>query len=155
MNVTAKSRYGLKIMMDLADKKDQGLQQRQSIAERQAIPLDYMDQIVARLKLADLVESIRGRSGGVKLKKNPIHISLWDILVAVEDSLYPVKCLEHETCSLENNCISIDAWDEVFSSIKVELSAKSLHDIVLKWQMKQPKVQHFCPSQTRECGRPS
>ncbi len=129
MNVTAKSRYGLKLMMDLADHEESGHQQRHSIAERQSIPLDFMDQIVARLKQAGLIDSIRGRSGGVQLKKKATEISLWDILIAVEDSLYPVKCLEHDST----------------------LAHKTLHDVVAKWQKKK-KIISQAP-QARSCSR--
>ncbi len=55
LNFTAKSRYALKIMMDLAGTVDQGLQQRQQIAERQGVSLDFMDHILARLRSKGLI----------------------------------------------------------------------------------------------------
>ena len=155
MNITAKSRYGLKIMMDLADHENGSLQQRQQIATRQGIPIDFMDQIVARLKQAGLIDSIRGRSGGMQLRKRSSEISLWDILIAVEDSVYPVKCLEHESCGLEHTCISMDAWSEVLVTIKKELSHKYLYDVVARWQKKKLGLNLEQQSGIRECARPS
>src|SRR3989338_4083143 len=134
LNITAKSRYALKIMMDLAVQEDQGHQQRHNIAQRQNIPLDFMDQITSRLRAAGLVSSIRGRSGGFQLSKATTAISLCDIFQAVEDSLYPVKCLEHEKCEFEQSCISIDVWDEVFTVLRNALSQKTLADSVGKWR---------------------
>jgi Rrf2 family protein len=75
VNITAKSRYALKIMMDLAVQEDHGHQQRHNIAQRQNIPLDFMDQITSRLRAAGLVASIRGRSGGFQLSKLTTEIS--------------------------------------------------------------------------------
>ncbi len=156
MNITAKSRYALKIMMDLAANEESGHQQRHNIAMRQGISLDFMDQVTARLRSAGLVESIRGRSGGVQLGKPTTEISLWEIFIAVEDNLYPVKCLDHELCDLEDQCISVDAWNEVFSSFKQVLVRQSLHELVVKWKNKKKTSEpRFHPSQAHAtCSRP-
>ncbi len=155
MNLTAKSRYALKIMMDLAAHQAEGHQQRHNIANRQSIPVDFMDQITARLRAGGLIESIRGRSGGFHLAKSSTDISLWDIFQAVEDSLYPVKCLDHETCELEESCISVGAWRDVSLLVRAALSEKTLADSVEKWQMlavkRAPKT---LPSNSTTCNRP-
>jgi len=121
-------------MMDLAVQEEQGHQQRHNIAQRQSIPLDFMDQITSRLRAAGLVSSIRGRSGGFQLSKTSKDISLWDIFEAVEDSLYPVKCLEHEKCEFEQSCISVDVWNEVFTIMRNAMSQKTLADSVEKYR---------------------
>ncbi len=127
-------------MMDLADTFEQGLQQRHSIAGRQNIPLDYMDQILAKFKQAQLIKSTRGRAGGVQLKKAPSEISLWEILLAAEDNMHPVKCLEYEGCDWEARCISVEAWNDVYSIIRKELSKKSLAELVENWKMKKQNL---------------
>ena len=156
MNITAKSRYALKIMMDLAVNEEHGHQQRQSIALRQSVPLDFMDQITSRLRAAGLVESIRGRSGGFQLAKSPADISMWAIFEAVEDSLYPVKCLDHEKCELEASCISSSAWNDILSVLKTELMKKSLFDVVAKWKLKKKplKEQTSAHPSVVSCSRP-
>lgn len=140
MNFTAKSRYALKIMMDLADFDNDGLQQRQKIAARQGISPDFMDHIMARLRSGGLVESIRGRQGGFRLQRSPAEISLWDIFCAVEDSLFPVQCVEEAGCHLESQCIAHDAWSDVATIIRSELSKRTLGDILKKWQEKKERV---------------
>lgn len=152
MNITAKSRYALKIMMDLALHQDEGHQQRHSIAQRQNVPLDFMDQITSRLKTAQLVTSIRGRSGGFELAKAPQEVSLWDIFEAVEDSLYPVKCLEHEPCGLELSCMSTGVWEDVFSIMREALSQKTLAESVEKWRAAKPNFFH--EQKQGSCSRP-
>src|SRR5882724_9178077 len=111
-------------MMDLAVHEENGHQQRHNIALRQNVPLDFMDQITSRLRTAELLTSIRGRSGGFQLTKSPQEISLWEIFQAVEDSLYPVKCLEDEKCELELSCISVGVWEDVFKVMRNALSEK-------------------------------
>ncbi len=157
MNLTAKSRYALKIMMDLAAHAEQGHQQRQSIALRQSIPLDFMDQITARLRAKGLIESIRGRSGGFFLVKPPQEISLWDIFQAVEDNLYAVKCMDHESCNIQDSCISVDAWNDVYGLIRNALSQQKLSDSVEKSKRtsaKSPTPREVSVSTQGSCDRP-
>lgn len=137
MNITAKSRYALKIMMDLADSSAAGKQQRHKIAARQGISVDFMDHIMARLRSHNLITSTRGRMGGFELGRAASAISLWDIFYAVEDNVFPVKCMDHSGCEFEDLCISYDAWTEVFQVIRSELSRKSLSEVVRKWQTKK------------------
>lgn len=156
MNITAKSRYALKIMMDLALTDEQGHQQRHSIAQRQHVPVDFMDQITARLRSGGLIQSIRGRSGGFQLCKSPKEISIWEIFQSVEDSLYPVKCLELEACDLEDSCVSIGIWDDVFSSIRSALTQKTLADCVEKYKKECPSPCSIgvIPTVFGTCNRP-
>lgn len=156
MNFTAKSRYALKIMMDLADSKLVGRQQRNKIAMRQGISVDFMDHIMARLRNKELIESTRGRFGGFELKKSAEEISLWDIFDAVEDNIYPVQCIEdHDACKFEASCISYDAWSDVFYSIKKELASKTLASMVQKWQQKKVHLKLNNIPANQECKAPS
>lgn len=147
MNFTAKSRYALKIMVDISAQENNGPQQRQFIAKRQSIPIDFMDQIISRLKSNKLIISIRGRNGGIKLAKPQEIISLWEIFSSVEDNLYPVKCLHDDTCSLENFCSSFDTWEEVFFDIKKVLERKSLKEMTNQWK-KKVALSPFPPTNT-------
>ena len=137
MNFTAKSRYGLKIMLDLADSSHSNKQQRNQIAQRHGISIDFMDHIMARLKKSGLIISIRGRNGGFQLNHPPEKVSLWDIFTAVEDYFYPVKCTQDNHCEFENSCISYDSWSEVVSGIKDVLEKKNLKQLVNQWNVKR------------------
>ncbi|MDD9952169.1 MAG: Rrf2 family transcriptional regulator [Zetaproteobacteria bacterium] len=142
MNFTAKSRYALKMMLDLADHQNEGPQKRHDIAMRQSIPIDFMDQILIRLRENGLIVSVRGRSGGLKLNRCADVISLWEIFYAVEDNVYPVKCLTNNDCKLEHTCISVEAWADVIHMFKDNLSQKSLKATLEKWQARQRQLQH-------------
>ena len=155
MNLTAKSRYALKIMMDLTLCEGDGQQQRQKIARRQGISIDFMDHILARLREHELIQSTRGRSGGFRLKRRPEEISLWDIFSAVEESLYPVRCMEDSGCEFEVDCISLDAWSEVFQSIRSVLQSKNLRDVCERWKDRQLPVEEPHSRVSRECKAPS
>lgn len=88
MKITSKGRYGLKIMLELARPENrQGLLKSREIAERQNIPLKYLEQIVNILKKRGLVSSVRGAEGGYRLSREPASITVYEILTALEGDL--------------------------------------------------------------------
>lgn len=130
MNITSKSRYALKIMMDLAE-AGAGLVHRSDISTRQGIPLEYMDQILIRLREGALIESTRGRSGGYRLARAASEVSVLEIFMAVEDAFEPVQCLDGGTgCVVQHMCSSKDAWGVISSAIRQALSGIILSEIV-------------------------
>lgn len=150
MNLTSKSRYALKIMMDLAHHRELPLVRRAEIARRQGIPPDYLDQIMIRLRAGDLVESVRGRSGGYRLQRDANQITLWDIFGTVEDGIYPVECLETgHTCDFEPGCLTFPVWQEIFEAIKGPLSKINLLDVT----QRNAQDARMCPiGGVRECN---
>ncbi len=88
MRITSKGRYGLRAMMELAaHARDGGLLKTREIAERQNIPLKYLEQIINTLKKHHLVVSTRGSEGGYRLARSPGEITIYDILRALEGDL--------------------------------------------------------------------
>ncbi|MCB9229877.1 MAG: Rrf2 family transcriptional regulator [Deltaproteobacteria bacterium] len=157
MNLTAKSRYALKIMMDLALNDDLHQRQRQKIATRQGIPIDFMDHILARLRDHGLIRSTRGRSGGLSLKKQSGDISLWEIFSAVEENLYPVRCMDESGCAFEQNCITLDVWGDVYRDIRFVLSGRSLRQVCDKLNARNTATVLSAlsdPTHSPECRRP-
>jgi len=132
VNFTAKSRYALKIMIDLASQFEKGVQQREDIARRAGVPSDFMDQITVKLKTAGLIESVRGRNGGYRLTRSPIGITAFDIFDAVEGvHLQPVACIEDmSACESDHRCQSKSAWSTIYSSVKAQLQSHSLASLV-------------------------
>jgi len=132
MNITSKSRYALKIMMDLAEHEGD-LAHRSDIATRQGIPPDYMDHILGRLRERGLIDSTRGRGGGYRLARAASGVSVLEIFMAVEDAFQPVQCLQGGTgCIAEGICSSKDAWGLISNAIGGALSGIILTDLVAK-----------------------
>jgi Rrf2 family protein len=127
MHLTAKSRYALQILLELARSESLQKKQRAEISLRHNIPLVFMDQILAKLRRSGLIVSKRGPSGGLLLKKSPEEISLWEVFSSVEESLSPVKCIdEFGSCRLEEKCISQEVWLEIYADFKQSLASKTL-----------------------------
>lgn len=127
MNITSKTRFGLKALMDIAYHHRVGPVQRRHIALRQGIPTDYMDQILMRLRNGGLIQSLRGREGGYHLAQEPEDISVWDVVSSVEDEPYSAgeHCPE-DGLAYATECITEPAWDAVSGAIVAKLKSVSL-----------------------------
>ncbi len=149
MNITSKSRYAIKIMLDMAFHSQVKQIHRRDIAKRQGVPPDYLDQIINRLRHAGLVKSIRGRGGGYTLATTPDQIDVFQIFSAVEDNVFPVECVGPEVeCPFPSSCISYQGWQSIFISVKNALSAIKLSTLASS----PTDLHHFCPmAGIREC----
>jgi Rrf2 family protein len=122
LKLTTKGRYGLRAVIDLAKYSTNEPVSLSDVAERQSISISYLEQLIAKLKKAGVVQSTRGAQGGYSLAKNPEEISVGEILRALEGSLSPVDCSavdgEGETeCSASNFCVTKYVWKRINDSI--------------------------------------
>lgn len=85
--LTSKSKYGLAAIMELAARHGNGLMQIKEVAEHQSIPCNYLVQVMNGLIKAGLVKTVRGKHGGYTLARSPEHISLFEVLEALEGPL--------------------------------------------------------------------
>lgn len=89
MKVSAKGRYGLQLMMELAGQYGRGPVQVGSIAERQSLPPKYLHVLLGALKVAGLVKVLRGPTGGCELARHPGAITALEIFEALEGPIAP------------------------------------------------------------------
>jgi len=101
------------------------------IAERQNISNKYLEQLIAIIKSAGLVRSIRGPHGGYVLAKSPEDIKLSEIFRVLEGPVFTVECVENkEACASFADCITRRLWIEVNDAILNVLTNKTLQDLV-------------------------
>ena len=116
MRVTMKSDYGLRAMIDLAAHFGQGPVPSADIAERQAVPEHFLDQLLITLRRAGLLKSQRGPQGGHMLARSPQQISMRDVIRALDGSTAPMECLPNPSvCQLAPGCAIRGVWQEVES----------------------------------------
>lgn len=126
MIITAKTKYGLKALLDIVYHHRAGPVQRRHIAARQGIPTDYMDQILMRLRSNGLIHSLRGREGGYLLAMSPDEITVWDVVCAVEDPGYQADGIEGDPlCRAAREIIADPVWSEVEAELKKKLQQKT------------------------------
>ncbi|MCP1111211.1 RrF2 family transcriptional regulator [Ohessyouella blattaphilus] len=117
MKLSTKGRYGLRAIIDLARFGKEAPVSISSIAARQGISEGYLEQIVALLKKAELVKSVRGAGGGYVLAKEANEISVGDILRALEGDLDAVNCSAEGGCTVADECVTKYVWRKINDSI--------------------------------------
>ncbi len=85
--ISTKGVYGLAAMYELSRHNDETPMQIKDISANASIPQNYLEQLLSKLRRAELVTSIRGARGGYLLAKKPEDIKIVEILVALEDDI--------------------------------------------------------------------
>ena len=140
MNVTSKGRYALRVMLDLAQHREEGYISLKTIAERQGYSMKYLEMIVGSLKRADLVASTRGKEGGYRLVRDPEDYTIGEILRCIEDNLAPVACIKAGDicCEHAGECMTIPMWKELDDITNAYLDGVSLQDLLTGEKWKKP-----------------
>jgi Rrf2 family cysteine metabolism transcriptional repressor len=102
MKLSKKSEYGLRALLELTLAHGMATLQRQDIAARQHIPIEFLEQILLALKRAGLLSSRRGAKGGYTLIKQPKDISLGHVIRILDGPLAPIGCVSktaYQKCS--------------------------------------------------------
>ena len=134
MKLTTKGRYGLRAVLDLAVNSGDEAVALSQIAERQGLSMNYLEQLIAKLKKSGIVNGIRGAQGGYVLAKPADEISVGDILRALEGDLSPVDCSElndsDTPCSSADVCVTKYVWKRISDSINDAVDGIMLSDLV-------------------------
>lgn len=132
MKLSTKGRYGLAAMIEIASLEKDGPVSITTISARQDISLRYLEQLMARLKKAGLVRSIRGAQGGYLLAERPDQMSVGAILRALEGSLDPVSCagIEEGGCEMAASCRTKYVWEKLNTSINAVVDEMMLSDLL-------------------------
>ena len=140
MNITSKGRYALRVMLDLAQHREEGHISLKTIAERQGYSMKYLEMIVGSLKRAGLVASTRGKEGGYRLVRDPEDYTIGEILRCIEDNLAPVACIKAGDicCEHAGECMTVPMWKELDDITNTYLDGVSLQDLLTGEKWKKP-----------------
>jgi Rrf2 family protein len=135
VKITAQEEYGLRCMVQLARHRDTEPLTIAEIARREALSLPYVGKLMALLRHAGLVESVRGRSGGYILPRRPSDIALHEIIEALGGELF-----ERDHCDRypagQKACVHVDEcsirgiWGALGKIIQDVLSRTTLADLL-------------------------
>jgi Rrf2 family protein len=118
-------------MIDLALHYGEGPIALKDIAERQEVSEKYLWNLTGPLRIARLINSVRGTQGGYTLSKRPAEITLKEIVHVLEGPLCIVECVDNPSiCKRSSNCIARDVWSNVSDKISQTLEAITLQDMV-------------------------
>ena len=143
MMISSKGRYALRVMLDMAQQKDDGFIRLSDVAQRQEISRKYLESIMTALSKSGLVESALGKSGGYRLARAPADYPVGEILRAAEGELAPVACLAREghKCDRVGFCYTLPFWKGLEDQINAYVNSFSLQDLLdLKNQEKRERL---------------
>jgi len=133
MKLTAKGRYAVMALSDLARHSTGHPIPLAEIAERQDISLSYLEQLFAKLRRAGLVTSVRGPGGGYRLAQPATRTPIADIVLAVDQPVETNRCTPAQPCGCREStteCLTHGLWEQLGNQIYLYLSAVSLADVI-------------------------
>lgn len=131
MKISTRARYGLRLLIDLAEHSGKVPVKLKDVSQRQGISLNYLRQLIMPLESNNFVRSIRGNRGGYLLGKNPEEINLLDIMNLLEGPIDLVDCVRNKNlCPKSNSCPTRKVWADMSEKMEQSLSQKSLKDLM-------------------------
>lgn len=144
MKLSKRSRYGTRLVLDMARHYQEGPVQLSAIARRQALSVKFLEQIIIPLKKADYVRSVRGPKGGHMLAKSPDQVTVGEVIELLEGGLWITECTEKpEICDRSPTCPTRLLWKEATEAMYERLRATTFADLLKKGGYAQETP---CPS---------
>jgi len=132
MIVSAKGRYALRVMINLAQRPEHAFVPLKEIAEEEGISLKYLEAIMTTLSKGGLVSAVHGKNGGYRLNRKPDAYTVGSILKQTEVSLAAVSCAarDPEECPRAGSCATRPIWDRLDAMIDSFFESITLADIL-------------------------
>jgi Rrf2 family transcriptional regulator, cysteine metabolism repressor len=144
MLFSTKAEYGVRLMVELGRRAGDDAEGADpvalaAVAEAELLPLSYLEHLVAKLRQAGLVTSVRGAHGGYRLAKPATEIAMLDVVEALEGPVAPMECFHIERegrvlCSHETDgdraCATKMLWTRVHGGVTKALAGTSLAELV-------------------------
>ena len=148
MMISTRGRYALRVMIDLAEKKTDEFIPLKELAEDQQLSEKYLESIVKALVQNGLLEGVRGKGGGYRMKKKPEECTIGSVLRLTEVGLAPVACLEEETmtCPRADQCRTLPMWKKLHGMLTDFFDGLTIADLM---QTEDANGEH-CPMDMEE-----
>ena len=150
LKISQKLEYAIRAMIELAERRDADtLVPAREIAERQQIPLRFLEQQLGSLSRAGLVESFRGAGGGCRIAADPASITVAQVADAIEGQIYPVFCLEpsDHTCFADSRCGLQGFWADVARAVQEVFECTTVADLAARHRKMAPGPVVLSPEQ--------
>jgi Rrf2 family protein len=135
LKLCTKSRYGIRLLLDMTKHNGSAPVQLGEVARRQNLPLKYLEQIIIPLKKGNYVKSQRGRKGGHRLAKPASEITVGEIVALLENGSALVDCARNDTaCDRSTVCPVRLVWQEASDALFGVLNKITFADLASKIQ---------------------
>lgn len=143
MNISAKSKYAVRALVELAQHTDGQPVPIGDIAARKDIPLQFLEQLFSSLRKSGILNSHRGVRGGFSFRKLPEDVSVLDVVEVLDGNVAPVSCTAGAHCDKMESCAVKDVWHEAKASLEGVLSAATIADLAEKESMMRDRVKEM------------
>jgi Rrf2 family protein len=131
MKISTRGRYGIRLLIDLAEHTSESHVALASVAERQKISIRYLEQVAVILRRSGFIRSVKGASGGYALAKRPQDIIIGDALRELEgDMLVVDPPLPGASDNKLRHCIRVTVFDRLNERIAQVIDRKTLASVV-------------------------
>jgi Rrf2 family protein len=137
VEISRRTDYGVRVILDLATLPAGARASTQEIAERQQIPSPFLAKIISQLSLSGLVTTYRGAGGGVKLSRSPSEINLLQVIEALDGPISLNRCLiQPDACPRNGTCPVHDVWSQAQAGITDLLGSTDFDQLALAARQK-------------------
>ncbi|MBN2140838.1 MAG: RrF2 family transcriptional regulator [Desulfovibrionaceae bacterium] len=133
MRLSTRSRYGLRMIVDIAQNCASGPVPIKEVAKRQGLPVKYLEKLTRDLKKAGFIESRFGAKGGYLLARDPSRITVGELVMVLEGGVSLVDCRKGgKTCPRKDICATCDFWTQINSALRDKLYSFTLDRLIPK-----------------------
>ena len=130
--ISAKGRYALLMLLELAQHPQNEYVSLQEVARRQGLSEKYLESVVTELKQAGYIKSRRGREGGFSLNLPAGAIRVADVFLAMKENLYPISRHERggKADLREESALTRSLWEGLMRVTEEYLRCYTLQDLL-------------------------
>jgi len=131
MRLTRQTNYAIRMLMYCAANRD-ALSRVSDVARSYSVSEMFLFKILQPLVAAGIIETVRGRNGGIRLARPAQDISLLEVVKATEENFAMAECFENDEadCPLIDSCSLNAALREALGAFFAVLARYSIHDLV-------------------------
>ncbi|MBP6407701.1 MAG: Rrf2 family transcriptional regulator [Fusobacteriaceae bacterium] len=134
MKISTKTRYGLRALIHIAEETandEDKLVRIKEISENQKLSVQYLEQILFKLKKSGIIVGKRGPNGGYRLNKEPKDISILEIFNILETDIKVVMCDKHNKNCVRTDCRTLYLWEKLDTALSKILKETTLAELML------------------------
>lgn len=134
MKISTKTRYGLRALIHIAEETandEDKLIRIKEISENQKLSVQYLEQILFKLKKSGIIVGKRGPNGGYRLNKEPKDISILEIFNILETDIKVVMCDKHNKNCVRTDCRTLYLWEKLDTALSKILKETTLAELML------------------------
>ncbi len=143
MNISAKSKYAVRALVELAQHNDGLPVPIGDIASKRDIPLQFLEQLFSSLRKAGILNSHRGVRGGFSFKRLPEDVSVLDVIEILDGNIAPAACTIGTACDKAERCAVKGVWMDAKNSLEGVLAASSIAELADKEMMMQDQAEEM------------